>query len=126
MAERTILVCDVCGAPASQTVRIKVGDRSLQKDLCDVHFGELTAGARAPKRGRRAGTTTAVTTPTRKSRAKQAPKASPNGRRRRKASAAKSSRRQITDPAVLEKRRAALAKAREVLAQKRSAAAKSR
>jgi hypothetical protein len=82
MAERKILVCDVCGAPASETVSIKVGGRSLQKDLCDVHLAELTAGARAPKRGRRAGATIAAPTPTRKPRAKRTPKAAPNGRRR--------------------------------------------
>jgi hypothetical protein len=83
MAERTILVCDVCGAPASQTVSIKVGGRSLQKDLCDVHLAEITAGARAPKRGRRAGSTTAGSAPTRKPRAKRATKAASINVRRR-------------------------------------------
>jgi hypothetical protein len=55
MAERTILVCDICGQPAVQTVTFKVGRRNLQKDYCSVHLQELTAGARAPRRGRRPG-----------------------------------------------------------------------
>jgi len=55
VAERTILVCDICGQPAAQTVTFKVGRRNLQKDYCSVHVQELTAGARAPRRGRRPG-----------------------------------------------------------------------
>jgi hypothetical protein len=48
----------------------------------------------------------------------------PGASRRRAADAARTrrTRRPITDPAVLERRRAALAKAREVRAQKRAAA----
>jgi hypothetical protein len=38
MAERTILVCDICGQPAAQTVTFKVGRRNLQKDYCSVHL----------------------------------------------------------------------------------------
>ena len=53
MGERTILVCDVCGKPASQTVTIRVGRRNLVKDFCSTHLSQLTAGARAPRRGRR-------------------------------------------------------------------------
>jgi hypothetical protein len=52
MAQQTIKVCDVCGSPAVETVGLKVRGRSLRKDLCSVHLRELTAGARAPKRGR--------------------------------------------------------------------------
>lgn len=59
MAERTILVCDVCGRPAAQTVTFKVGRRNLQKDYCDVHLQELAAGARTPRPGRRRGTVVA-------------------------------------------------------------------
>ncbi len=59
MAERTILVCDVCGRPAVQTVTFKVGRRSLQKDYCEVHLQELSAGARTPRPGRRRGTVVA-------------------------------------------------------------------
>jgi hypothetical protein len=56
MGERVILVCDVCGQPASRTVGIRVEQRSLVKDLCDRHIAELTAGARRAKPGRRRGT----------------------------------------------------------------------
>ena len=55
MAERTILVCDVCGRPAVQTVTFKVGRRNLQKDYCEIHLQELTVGARTPRPGRRRG-----------------------------------------------------------------------
>jgi hypothetical protein len=55
VAERTILVCDICGQPAAQTVTFKVGRRNLQRDYCSTHLQELTAGARAPRRGRRPG-----------------------------------------------------------------------
>lgn len=46
------------------------------------------------------------------------------GRRTRAATGAKRTRRPITDPAVLERRRQALEKARRVRAEKRAAAAK--
>jgi len=55
VAEATILVCDVCGKTATETVMIRVGGRNLQKDLCNSHLAELTQGARAPRRGRRRG-----------------------------------------------------------------------
>jgi len=55
MAERTILVCDICGRPAVQSVTFKIGRRSLQKDYCEIHLQELSAGARTPHRGRRRG-----------------------------------------------------------------------
>lgn len=55
MAERTILVCDVCGESAAGTVGMKIGARNLQKDLCEVHLAELMKGARQPRRGRRVG-----------------------------------------------------------------------
>ncbi len=55
MGERTILVCDVCGKPAVQTVTIKVGRQNWTKDLCLAHVDELTAGARKPRPGRRRG-----------------------------------------------------------------------
>ena len=53
MGERTILVCDVCGRPAVQSVTIKVGRQNWTKDLCQTHVDELTAGARKPRPGRR-------------------------------------------------------------------------
>ncbi len=52
MAERTILVCDVCGEPAADTVTIRVGTSSLWKDLCKRHISELVANTRRPRRGR--------------------------------------------------------------------------
>jgi hypothetical protein len=51
--EQTILVCDVCGAPAATTVTLKVDGKSLQKDLCSDHVGELVHGARPARPGRR-------------------------------------------------------------------------
>jgi len=56
MGERTILVCDVCGEPAAETVTIRVGRRNLAKDLCATHVAELVRGARRPRPGRRKGT----------------------------------------------------------------------
>ena len=55
MAEKTILVCDACGRPASETVTIRVGKGNFVKDLCAAHVSELTAGARKPRPGRRRG-----------------------------------------------------------------------
>jgi hypothetical protein len=52
MAEKTVLVCDVCGEPATQSVTIHAGSRRLVKDLCSQHVAELTKGARPVKRGR--------------------------------------------------------------------------
>ncbi len=52
MAERTIVVCDVCGKAASETVTIKVGRGNFAKDLCASHVTELIAGARRPRPGR--------------------------------------------------------------------------
>ncbi len=52
MAERVMIVCDVCGAAPAETVGIRYRDRNLQKDLCAAHVDELTRGARAPRRGR--------------------------------------------------------------------------
>ncbi len=59
MGERTILVCDVCGRPAVQTVTIKVGRQNWAKDLCQTHIDEMTAGARKPRPGRRRAVVTA-------------------------------------------------------------------
>jgi hypothetical protein len=52
MAERTIVVCDVCGKPATETVTIKVARGNFAKDLCAAHVTELVAGARRPRPGR--------------------------------------------------------------------------
>ena len=52
MAEKTIVVCDVCGKPATETVTIKVTRGNYAKDLCAAHVTELVAGARRPRPGR--------------------------------------------------------------------------
>jgi len=52
MAEKTILVCDVCGKPAAETVTIRVARGNYAKDLCATHVSELVAGARKPRPGR--------------------------------------------------------------------------
>ena len=52
MAEKTIVVCDVCGKPATETVTIKVARGNFAKDLCANHVTELVAGARRPRPGR--------------------------------------------------------------------------
>jgi hypothetical protein len=70
MAERTIVVCDVCGEAATETVTIKVARGNYAKDLCAAHVTELVAGARRPRPGRprkMAGETSAAT-PTRRGR----------------------------------------------------------
>jgi hypothetical protein len=53
MAEATVLVCDVCGRPAVESVTFRIGGRNRVKDLCQVHLAELEAGSRAPRRGRK-------------------------------------------------------------------------
>ena len=70
MAEQTVIVCDVCGKPATERITFKAGGRSLQKDLCEEHLTDLTKGARAAKRGRRPalGASAASTTPPRRRR----------------------------------------------------------
>ncbi|MET0800181.1 MAG: hypothetical protein ABWZ53_03315 [Actinomycetota bacterium] len=55
MAEKTILVCDVCGRPAAETITIKVSRGNYVKDLCSAHVTELIAKARKPRPGRRKG-----------------------------------------------------------------------
>jgi hypothetical protein len=77
MGERLILVCDVCGKAASETVTIRAGSKTVLKDLCSTHLGELLSGTRAPKRGRRraavaAPSETAPTTPARRTRSRRA------------------------------------------------------
>jgi hypothetical protein len=52
MAQALVVVCDVCGLPAVETVSLKVAARSYQKDVCQTHLDEMIQGARAPRRGR--------------------------------------------------------------------------
>jgi hypothetical protein len=55
MAERTVIVCDVCGKPASETITIKANSGNYAKDLCAAHVAEFIAGGRRPRPGRRKG-----------------------------------------------------------------------
>ena len=89
MAERTIVVCDVCGEPATETVTIKTSRGNFVKDLCARHVTELTAGARKPRPGRPRKMGEEAATPSRRGRPRKA--ASGNGRR--KAAARKTKRR---------------------------------
>ncbi len=72
MAEKTILVCDVCGEPADQTVTLLIDRRRLLKDYCSTHFSELMNGTRRPaptrSRGARAPNARAKPGPTRSAR----------------------------------------------------------
>lgn len=121
MAEKVVLVCDVCGRAAAESVTFKLGNRTLAQDLCPTHVEELVRNSDAPRRGRRPN----VALPPAES-----PKRSGSGprgvasRTSRKRATAKSPRKRITDPGTLEKRRAALEKARRALAKKRAAAKK--
>jgi hypothetical protein len=75
MAERTIVVCDVCGKPATETVTIKVARGNFAKDLCATHVTELIAGARRPRPGRprkMAGSEQGATSPKRRGRPRKA------------------------------------------------------
>jgi len=80
MAERTIVVCDVCGKPATETVTIKVARGNFAKDLCATHVTELVAGARRPRPGRprKMAASDGAAAPTRRGR----PRKSANGRRK--------------------------------------------
>ena len=63
MAEKVVVVCDVCGKSASETVTLRIRGRSLQKDLCPVHLTELSQGARQARRGRFSGHLSAAPVP---------------------------------------------------------------
>jgi hypothetical protein len=101
MAERTIVVCDVCGKPATETVTIKVARGNFAKDLCATHVTELVAGARRPRPGRprkMAGSGQAAAAPKRRGRPrkttagrkKTASRKKATGRRKAQASSARS------------------------------------
>ena len=51
MSERMVVVCDVCGEPAAESVRIRLDARTLEKDLCAVHLDELTQAPDRPDGG---------------------------------------------------------------------------
>ncbi len=71
MAEAVTLVCDVCGRPDAQSVTFRVNGRNLVKDFCSRHISELVKGARAPRRGRKPGSSTKKA-PARKATARKA------------------------------------------------------
>ena len=123
MAEKIVLVCDVCGRAAAQSVHFKLGNRSLVQDLCPTHVEELVRHSRSLRRERRAGVQVAPAASPKRSRpARERVATRPSGKRAK----AGSPRKRITDPATLEKRRAALEKARRALTKKRAAAKKAR
>lgn len=96
MAERTIVVCDVCGKPAAETVTIKVARGNFAKDLCATHVTELVAGARRPRPGRprkMAGSAQAAAAPKRRGRPRKATGGRKATRGRRKAQSSTSSAR---------------------------------
>ena len=118
-----IVVCDICGKSPAETVGITAKDKNYRKDVCADHMADLLKGARAPSRGRPRGTRTISTT--RASAVAAAPRRRgrpPKAAAAAAAAAPKRERRKITDPVILEKRRAALAKARQARADKRAAA----
>lgn len=121
MAEKVVLVCDVCGRPAAESVTFKTGNRTLAQDLCPTHVEELVRNSHAPRLGRRPNVALASAAGSKRSgRARRGAALRPSGKR----ATAKSPRKRITGPATLEKRRAALEKARRALAKKRAAAKK--
>jgi hypothetical protein len=56
MAERTILVCDMCDAPAVTTMKVTVKGRNYETDRCAPHLAEEMALMRPTKRGRKKAT----------------------------------------------------------------------
>lgn len=57
MAEKTMIVCGDCGKRAVEIVNLKVGGRTLTKDVCAEHLRAITqhAGPASGSPGRRAG-----------------------------------------------------------------------
>jgi hypothetical protein len=55
MAEKMMLVCDVCGKPAAKSVTLRVDSTNRVKDFCEQHLAELLGGAPPPRRGRPVG-----------------------------------------------------------------------
>jgi hypothetical protein len=54
MAEAVTIVCDVCGSPAVETVKISTKDRTVVKDLCGAHRAEAHGGTVAGQHGQAA------------------------------------------------------------------------
>jgi hypothetical protein len=85
MAERLVVVCDVCGKQATEVVGIRVGGRALRKDLCATHLAELTDGARAARRGRPKSSLTKAARPTGRRKSSATRSKAKSTRRRRRA-----------------------------------------
>jgi hypothetical protein len=79
VAEKTILVCDVCDDPAVESAVLVVGSRRLKRDYCRTHLSELLGGWRPAGRGR-------GRPPGSRNKAKAPAAATRSGRRTRKAS----------------------------------------
>ena len=79
MANKTILVCDVCGAAATRSVTLLVGARRLSRDYCATHLAELTKGAR-PARRRRTVPRATVKSKTATARTRRRKRISPAGK----------------------------------------------
>jgi hypothetical protein len=52
MAERVMLVCDLCGRPAERSITMRVDGRNLVIDVCEPDTRMLTKSARPARRGR--------------------------------------------------------------------------
>lgn len=75
MAEAVMLICDVCGRPATGQATIRLNGRNWVKDLCAADSAALVKNARAPKRGRRPKSVEALKkSPARKTVAKRSPR----------------------------------------------------
>ena len=48
MAERVVVVCDVCGSSPAETVGITAKAKNYRKDLCSAHLPRNTAFASFP------------------------------------------------------------------------------
>jgi hypothetical protein len=83
MAEKTIVVCDVCGKPATETVTIKVARGNYAKDLCAAHVTELVAGARRPRPGRPRKMAASAAAPARRGRPRKTAAAKKTASRRK-------------------------------------------
>jgi hypothetical protein len=60
MAEALVLICDVCGRPATGQATVRWNGRNYVKDLCAADAAALVKNARAPKRGRKPKSVTAI------------------------------------------------------------------
>ncbi|HEX5936519.1 MAG TPA: hypothetical protein VFZ75_02340 [Actinomycetota bacterium] len=96
MAEKTIVVCDVCGKPASETVTIKVARGNYAKDLCSTHVTELVAGARRPRPGRPRKMAGSAAAPARRGRPRRSTGAAASRKGRRKTAGRR--KRQASSP----------------------------